>query len=192
MPCSELVEKYLPFARTRPARPQVLSCAYLDATVDWRGSGLNMVSDKSRSWPVWGLNTDVFTDGSRTRIARGHGHTAVAVADWTRLWPVGRTLPDAFQPLHEHCTGNCVDDSPDAVRSINWTPTWTLRVRQMNCFADSSGNCPDVSRLLRQLLCGHSPVLREMLPGNCSDTARKLPGHCSCDSPDVARTFRGH
>ena len=119
-----------------------------------------------------GPNTNVFADGSRTRIVRGHEQYEVAVADWTRLRPVGRTLRAVFQPLHEHCLGNCVDDSPDAVRSVNWTPTWTLRVRQTNCFVDSSGNCRDASRLLRQLVCGHSPVLREMFPGNCSDTAR--------------------
>lgn len=144
-----------------------------------------MVSDNSRSWSVLGQNTDMFTDGSRTRIVCGHGQAAVSVAD--------RTLQDAFQPFREHCVGNCVDDLPDAVRSVNRTPTWTLRVRQTNCFADSSGNCPDASRLLRQLLCGHLSALHEMLPGNCSDTARKLPSHCSCDLPDIpwTRTGRG-
>lgn len=146
----------------------------------------------SRTGRVCGRGPDATVDCARKRIEHGLGQIAVVVADWTMLRPVGRTLRTVFQPLREHCAGNCVDDSPDAVRSINWTPTWTLRVRQMNCFADSSGNCPDVSRLLRQLLCGHSPVLREMLPGNCSDTARKLPGHCSCDSPDVAQMLRGH
>lgn len=75
---------------------------------------------------------------------------------------------------------------------INWTQTWTLRVCQMNCFADSSGNCPDASRLLRQPPCAHSPVLREMFPGNCSDTARLLPGDCPDDSSGAGRMLRGH
>lgn len=91
-------------------------------------------------------------------------------------------------------------DPWDAASSVNWTPTWTLCVRQRNCFADSSGNCPAASRLLRQSLCGHSPVLREMFPGNCSDTARLLSGKCPDNSADVAsdttpdatRTLRGH
>ena len=106
-----------------------------------------------------------------------------------------RTLRDLPEPVHEHCVGNCVNDSPDAERSVNWTPTWTLRVCQMNCFADSSGNCPDASRLLRQPLCGHLPVLREMPPGNCSATARLLPGRFigrwAAVAPDVARIRTG-
>lgn len=86
-----------------------------------------------------------------------------------------------FQSSHKQCAGTCLRDVPDA-HSVNWTPTWTLRVCQMNCFADSSGNCPDASRLLRQPPCGHSPVLRERFPGNCSDTAWKLSGDCPHDS----------
>lgn len=156
------------------------------------GSALSMDSDKSWSWSVWGLNTDIFADRLRTRIVLGHGQAAVAVVDRTRLRPVRRTAQEVFQPLHEHCVRNCVDDSPIAVRSVNWTPTWTLRVRQTNCFADSSGNCPDASRLLRQPLCGHSPVLREMISGNRSDTARLLPGDRPDDSSDVGWMLRGH
>lgn len=67
-----------------------------------------------------------------------------------------------------------------------------LRVREMNCFADFSGNYPDASRLLHQPPCGHSPVLRKMFPGNCSDTTRLLPGDCPDDSSDVGWMLRGH
>ncbi len=150
-----------------------------------------MVSDKSRSRSVQGLNAD----RSQPWIVRGHGKTAVVVADWTRLWPVGRTLRDVFQLLCEYSVGNCADDSPDAAcsaaRPVNWTPTRMLRVRQANCHADFNDNCPDASWLLRQSLRGHLPALREMFPGNCSDTARLLPGRftgrCADVAPDTAR-----
>jgi hypothetical protein len=106
---------------------------------------LDMVSDKSRSRSVQGLNAD----RSQPWIVRGHGKTAVVVAEWTRLRPVGRTLRKVFQPLHEYCVGDCADDSPDAAwsaaRPVNWTPTRMLRVRQANCHADFSDNCPDAS-----------------------------------------------
>jgi hypothetical protein len=49
---------------------------------------------------------------------------------------------------------------------------WMLRVRQANCYADLSDDCPDASWLLRQPLRGHLAALREMFPGDCSDTAR--------------------
>jgi hypothetical protein len=61
---------------------------------------------------------------------------------------------------------------------------WMLRVSQANF----SGNCRDVSSLLCQPLCGHSPALHEMFPGNCSDTAQKLPGDFPDDSPDASWT----
>lgn len=141
----------------------------------------------------------MFTDGSRTRIVRGHGQAAVAVVDRTRLRPVDRTLQDAFQPLREHCAGNCADDSPDVVRSVNWTPTWTLRVRQTNCFADFSNNCSDTARLLP----GECPddssdvgrMLRRMLRGHCADTDWPRTGHgleATADSvPDIRRNRLG-
>lgn len=124
-----------------------------------RRSGLNMVTDKSRSWPVQGLNTDMFADGSRTRIVLGQGQAAVMVADWTSLRTVGRTSQGVFQPFHETCVGMCMDDSRAALWSVDWMQTWTLRARQVNCFADFSGNYPDAFRLLLLPLCGRLPVL---------------------------------
>jgi hypothetical protein len=55
-------------------------------------------------------------------------------------------------------------------------PTGRQRGCFLICFADFTGNCPDIYQPLRQPLRGHSSLLREMFPGNCSDTARQLPG----------------
>jgi hypothetical protein len=49
-----------------------------------RGHELDMVTDKSRSRSVHGLDTDMFADRSRSWTVRGHGQTAVVVADWMR------------------------------------------------------------------------------------------------------------
>jgi hypothetical protein len=58
--------------------------------MDWpkirtvRGRGLDMVTDKLRPRLIYGLDTDMVADRSRPWIVRGHGQTAVVVADWLR------------------------------------------------------------------------------------------------------------
>lgn len=105
----------------------------------------------------------------------------------TAIWPdFARRVPVAS----DHCLGNRADDSSDAARSVNWTPTgrcasskrtasWTS-VAIPGCFPAAAPT------FVRTFL-----VLREMFPGNCSDIARKLSGDCPHDSADVARTRTG-
>jgi hypothetical protein len=45
-------------------------------------------------------------------------------------------------------------------------PTWVIRVRQANYFADFTGKCQDIAGQSHQPLRGHSSVLHEMYPGN--------------------------
>jgi hypothetical protein len=88
-------------------------------------------------------------------LRRGHSslmHGTLPVScpanGWTIHWTLRglpRELPTGCQPRHlVSAKTNCV----------------------VICFADFSGNFPDTSGQLRQLLCGQSPVLREMFPDN--------------------------
>jgi len=62
-----------------------------------------------------------------------------------------------------------------------------LRVRQANCYADFSGNCPAASWLLRQPLHGHLPALRKMFPGNCPANASMIHRMLRGRYADIAR-----
>ena len=61
-------------------------------------------------------------------------------------------------------------------------PTGCKPDRFVICFADFTGNCPDIY----QPLHGHSSLLREMFPA----TARTLRGCCPDASPDAACVLR--
>lgn len=175
----------------------------LDARCPWPVRGLNAISSSSRNrigyfcgreldasvnhaqkWiehcfgqiavgSIWGLNTDVPVDGSRTRIVRGHGQAAVAVADRTSYGQLAgrcRRVPATSRIMRRKLCGRFVGCC--AFRQLDANLDAVYLPSEADCFVDFSGNRPDASWLLRQLLCGHLPVMREKFPGNRPDTGR--------------------
>lgn len=154
-----------------------------------RGSGLNIVSDESRSWSVWGLNTNVFADGRerglcadtdklRSRTGQGYGQLA------GRCRRVPATSRILRRKLRGRFVGCCAFCQLDANLDAAYLPSGLLRGLQRRL--------QDTSRLLRQPLCEYLPVMRKTFPGNCPDTARLEPGECPDDSTDVGRMLCGH
>ena len=85
---------------------------------------------------------------------------------------------------------------PDAARSANGMPTWTLLVRQTNCFAYSSGHCPDDSSDVTRTLRGHEPaavtVSDYLRTGRGLDAAADIVPDILPDAPRLLRDLLPH
>jgi len=133
-----------------------------------RGHGLDMVTDKSRSWSGHGLDAAIFADTLRKWTVRGHGQNIITVADWMRA----RTGRGHKRGYPVEFPGRCREIAR-LLRGRGAETVWRL-----------TGYVPAVARILR----GHCPEVARKLPGdltgNRADAAPET-------TPDGARPLRG-
>jgi len=145
-----------------------------------RGHGLDMDTDKSRSWSGHGLDTAIFADTSRKWTVRSHGQNIVTVADWMRA----RTGRGHKRGYPVEFPGRCREIAR-MLRGRGADTVWRLTGHVPAVARILRGHCPEVARRFNRTLhrLSHGRCARNHA-GWCSAVARKLRGN----SPEILRT----